>query len=240
MLLAMDRYFNTFESITPDFVARMWLGDTYVAEHAHQGRTTDTLQNRRAHGFSWSSPARRISSSPRRRRPPLLSPGPALRPDRPGARPVGYGLRRAAHLRGRSTMRPTCGWTRRVSGTSRPARVRIRLTMVAVNRRYHVALVDRLPAGLEIINPDLAVSERAVRPQRHVDDRLVLVVVGSVVRPSEPARCRRRGLHALSCGMASTTTATSPVRRRPASSSCRRPRPRRCTRRVFGRSASDA
>ncbi|MCB0151134.1 MAG: hypothetical protein KDE01_26220, partial [Caldilineaceae bacterium] len=44
VLLAMDRYFNTFESITPDFVARMWLGDTYVAEHAHQGRTTDTLQ----------------------------------------------------------------------------------------------------------------------------------------------------------------------------------------------------
>jgi uncharacterized protein YfaS (alpha-2-macroglobulin family) len=39
------------------------------------------------------------------------------------------------------------------------ARVRIKLTMVAVNRRYHVALVDRLPAGLEIINPDLAVSE---------------------------------------------------------------------------------
>jgi uncharacterized protein YfaS (alpha-2-macroglobulin family) len=37
--------------------------------------------------------------------------------------------------------------------------VRIRLTMVAVNRRYHVALVDRLPAGLEIINPDLAVAE---------------------------------------------------------------------------------
>jgi uncharacterized protein YfaS (alpha-2-macroglobulin family) len=39
------------------------------------------------------------------------------------------------------------------------ARVRVRLTLVAVNRRYHVALVDRLPAGLEIINPDLAVSE---------------------------------------------------------------------------------
>jgi len=39
------------------------------------------------------------------------------------------------------------------------ARVRVRLTMVADNRRYHVALVDRLPAGLEIINPALAVSE---------------------------------------------------------------------------------
>ena len=38
------------------------------------------------------------------------------------------------------------------------ARVRIKLTMVADNRRYHVALVDPLPAGLEIVNPALAVS----------------------------------------------------------------------------------
>ncbi len=30
--------------------------------------------------------------------------------------------------------------------------------MVADNRRYNVALVDPLPAGLEIVNPDLAVS----------------------------------------------------------------------------------
>jgi hypothetical protein len=33
--------------------------------------------------------------------------------------------------------------------------------MVADDRRYHVALVDPLPAGLEIINPALAVSETA-------------------------------------------------------------------------------
>jgi uncharacterized protein YfaS (alpha-2-macroglobulin family) len=38
------------------------------------------------------------------------------------------------------------------------ARVCVQLTMVADNRRYHVALVDPLPAGLEIINPALAVS----------------------------------------------------------------------------------
>jgi uncharacterized protein YfaS (alpha-2-macroglobulin family) len=38
------------------------------------------------------------------------------------------------------------------------ARVRVRLSMVADNRRYHVALVDPLPAGLEIVNPGLAVS----------------------------------------------------------------------------------
>jgi hypothetical protein len=39
------------------------------------------------------------------------------------------------------------------------ARVRVRISMVADNRRYHVALVDPLPAGLEIVNPALAVSE---------------------------------------------------------------------------------
>jgi hypothetical protein len=39
------------------------------------------------------------------------------------------------------------------------ARVRVRLTIVADSRRYHVALVDPLPAGLEIVNPSLAVSQ---------------------------------------------------------------------------------
>jgi uncharacterized protein YfaS (alpha-2-macroglobulin family) len=38
------------------------------------------------------------------------------------------------------------------------ARVRVRLAMVAENRRYHVALVDPLPAGLEAMNPALAVT----------------------------------------------------------------------------------
>jgi uncharacterized protein YfaS (alpha-2-macroglobulin family) len=33
--------------------------------------------------------------------------------------------------------------------------------MAADNRRYHVALMDPLPAGFEIINPELAVSQSA-------------------------------------------------------------------------------
>jgi uncharacterized protein YfaS (alpha-2-macroglobulin family) len=38
------------------------------------------------------------------------------------------------------------------------ARVRVKISMVAPSRRYHVALVDPLPAGLEIMNPALAVT----------------------------------------------------------------------------------
>ncbi len=36
--------------------------------------------------------------------------------------------------------------------------MRVRLTMVAETRRYHVALVDPLPAGLEALNPALATT----------------------------------------------------------------------------------
>jgi hypothetical protein len=38
------------------------------------------------------------------------------------------------------------------------ARVRVKLQMVNENRRYHVALVDPIPAGLEAMNPALAVT----------------------------------------------------------------------------------
>jgi uncharacterized protein YfaS (alpha-2-macroglobulin family) len=38
------------------------------------------------------------------------------------------------------------------------ARVRVKLTLAAPARRYHVALVDPLPAGVEALNPALAVT----------------------------------------------------------------------------------
>ena len=49
--------------------------------------------------------------------------------------------------------------TRDADGTWRiraGARVRVRLTMVAESQRTNVALVDPLPAGLVIVNPELA------------------------------------------------------------------------------------
>ena len=44
------------------------------------------------------------------------------------------------------------------------AKVRVRLTMVADAVRTHVALVDPLPAGLEALNPALAVSQTVPPP----------------------------------------------------------------------------
>ncbi|MFZ2097063.1 MAG: alpha-2-macroglobulin family protein, partial [Anaerolineales bacterium] len=44
VLLALDRYFNTFEKETPDFVARLWLGDTYAGSNEFLGRTTERYE----------------------------------------------------------------------------------------------------------------------------------------------------------------------------------------------------
>ncbi len=67
------------------------------------------------------------------------------------------------------------------------ARVRVHITLVADNRRYHVALVDPLPAGLEIVNPALAVSQKRAAG-RSIHPPVRLVVVGHLVRTPEPAR----------------------------------------------------
>ena len=83
--------------------------------------------------------------------------------------------------------------------------MRITLTMVAVNRRYHVALVDRLPAGFEIINPDLAVSE-SVPPAEVDTSRAKSVVVGSLVLSTRTCAMRAPRPSPPTCGMASTTT----------------------------------
>src|SRR6185503_14103806 len=42
VLLALDRYFQTYEKASPDFVARVWLGNDYAGDHAFRGRSTDS------------------------------------------------------------------------------------------------------------------------------------------------------------------------------------------------------
>src|SRR5437764_8793156 len=51
------------------------------------------------------------------------------------------------------------------------ARVRVRVTMVAVARRYHVALVDPIPAGLDALNPELAVTGSTPQDPKDTTDR---------------------------------------------------------------------
>jgi uncharacterized protein YfaS (alpha-2-macroglobulin family) len=163
VLLALDRYFNTYESETPDFLARMWLGETFAGEHEYVGRTTERHQT--------------------------IVPM-AYLVDETGEGPDTYDLILSKEGIGRLYYRLGLNYSptdleldpldmgfvvsRSYEAMDDPedvyqdedgtwhikagARVRVRLSMVADSRRYHVALVDPLPAGLEIVNPALAVS----------------------------------------------------------------------------------
>ena len=189
--------------MTPDFVARIWLGDTYVAEHAFQGRTTDTHQTDRAH--EPTSP-----SSDGTQDLIIAKEGDGRLYYRLGLRyaptdlaldplDMGFVVQRSYEAVDdpADVRRDDDGIWHIKAG----ARVRVRLTMVADNRRYHVALVDPLPAGLEIINPALAVSESVPSdPNDTSTTGYWLVVVGPVVRAPEPARRPRRSLHAPPVG----------------------------------------
>jgi uncharacterized protein YfaS (alpha-2-macroglobulin family) len=157
VLLALDRYFRTYERATPDFVARLWLGDDYVGGHAFRGRTTDRRltevpmdwllerPDRRELIVSKEGPGRLYYRIGMRYAPADLVPEPAEH---------GFSVARTYEAVDDSAdvrREPDGTWVVRAG-----ARVRVRLTLAAPERRYHVALVDPLPAGFEALNPELA------------------------------------------------------------------------------------
>jgi uncharacterized protein YfaS (alpha-2-macroglobulin family) len=163
VLLALDSYFRTYEAQTPDFVARVWLGDRFAAEHEYRGRTTEQAY--------LSVPMKALCDLGSGADVVLAKEGPGRMYYRLGldyvpselqlnAENCGFQVSRtyeavgAGNDAGDDVRRDDNGvWHIRAG-----AQVRVRLKLVAASRRYHVALVDPLPAGLEPLNPALAVT----------------------------------------------------------------------------------
>jgi hypothetical protein len=158
ILLALHRYFQTFEAVTPDFVARVWLGDEYVAEHAYRGRTTDrdvTLVPMAELVGGGDEPIVLAKDGTGRLYYRL---GLRYAPDDLTLAPRDEGfvvdrVYEAVGDAGDVRRDPDGTWHIRAGAT-----VRVRLTMVADAQRAHVALVDPLPAGLEPLNSALSAS----------------------------------------------------------------------------------
>ena len=233
VLLSLDRYFNTYEAQTPDFVARFWLGDTYAGSSEFRGRTTEIHETLIPMTYVLSE-----TSAGGGTQDLILS------KEGPGRLYYRLGLRYAPTDLNLDPLDMGFVVLRRYEAVDDPedvsqdsdgvwhikagARVRVHITMVADNRRYHVALVDPLPAGLEIVNPALAVSQNA-----------------PAGRPGSPSATAggggERGTNTRTCAMtapkpsppcsgtACTNTPTSPAPPPPAPSSSRPPKPRRCT-----------
>lgn len=157
ILLALDRYFNTFEKVTPDFVARAWLGERFAGEQKFHGRSTDRQQV--------SVPMRYLTPQSDASNLVISKDGTGrlyyrvsinYAPSDLNLKPVDYGF---TVERSYEAVDDPKDVSRAADGTwhiKAGARVRVRLTMVTPARRYHVALVDPLPAGFETLNPTLA------------------------------------------------------------------------------------
>lgn len=161
VLLALDRYFHAFEKQTPDFVARVWLGADYAGEHVFKGRSTARL--------TFDVPMKRVAEGAKDGVKDLVI-------DKQGAGRLYYriGMRYAPRDLHLKPLEAGFAVQRRYEAVDDPAdvsraadgsytikagaMVRVRVTMVAPSRRVHVALVDPLPAGLEALNPALAVQ----------------------------------------------------------------------------------
>jgi uncharacterized protein YfaS (alpha-2-macroglobulin family) len=158
VLVALDRYFQTYEKATPDFVARAWLGSKLAGEQRFQGRSTERqhvdipMKSVAAAGkadvtIAKEGPGRLYYRIGMRYAPKDLRLPPASN---------GFTVERVYEAvdQPSDVRRGADGGYRIKAG----ARVRVRLSMLAPARRYHVALVDPLPAGLEPLNSALAIT----------------------------------------------------------------------------------
>jgi hypothetical protein len=171
-LLACDRYFRTFENVTPDFVARVWLGETYAGSSVFKGRSAQ----RQLITVPMQDIAQ-IIGKPGETKPLILG---HSGPDGPkgagrmyyrlGLRVVPENLQLQASDQGFRVERAYAGIddpkdvTKASDGSWKikaGARVRVTVTVVATTRRYHVAVSDPLPAGLE---PEFAQTSPVIYP----------------------------------------------------------------------------
>ena len=158
ILLALGRYFDTFEATDPDFVARVWLGDLYAAEHTFAGRSTD----------------RASTLIPMAE---LLDEGDAdliVQKDGDGRLYYRLGLRYAPDDLDLEPLDRGFVVQRSYEAVGDPgdvwldddgvwhvlagATVRVNVTMVNDSRRTNMVLIDPLAAGFETLNPALAVT----------------------------------------------------------------------------------
>lgn len=158
VLVALDKYFRTYENTAPDFIARAWLGNDYAGEHAYRGYNVDRQEVR--------IPMKQLAA--------LGSGNLTIQKDGPGRlyfrvgmqyAPLDLKLPPADHgftvTRVYEPVDAPDEVKRDAEGNwhvKAGSKVRVRVTMVAPARRHHVALVDAMPAGFEAMNAALAVT----------------------------------------------------------------------------------
>ena len=156
-VMALDKYFRTYEAVTPDFAVNMWLGSDYVGQHKYQGRSNKY----------------QVSSVPMNVVPEKGN----ITLDKKGQGRFYYRLGLKYALKDLTPEPLEAGFAvvRTYEGADDPgdvqridantwqfklgSRIRCTTKLVAPARRAHVALSVPLPAGCEILNSALKMTE---------------------------------------------------------------------------------
>ena len=156
ILVALDKYFAVYEKDTPEFVSHTWLGEMYAGEQKWNGRSTETK--------TVKVPMKNIVEGEGEKPLVIHKQGKGRLYYRLGLDYALTGIKLKDASYGFFVSRTFEGVddTKHVTKDSEGLwhfkigeKVQVRIEMVTTLRRYHIALVDKLPAGLEIINPVL-------------------------------------------------------------------------------------
>ncbi|KNC56184.1 uncharacterized protein AMSG_02198 [Thecamonas trahens ATCC 50062] len=161
-LVALHKYFTVREAEVPDFAVHLWLASEFAGTAAFAGRTTDTLVGTVPMAKLLDSAA--ASDRDGLTRLIVEKSGPGRLYYRIAVDYAPAALTVDALDRGFTVAREYVGVdspdhaVRADDGSWRIAlgeKIRVRVYMRTTQRRYHVALVDQLPAGFEALNPAL-------------------------------------------------------------------------------------
>ncbi len=171
VLLALDRYFRTYEGVTPDFAARLWLGDKFAGEGKFQGRSTNRVESQIPMAYlAKTSGTQNLTIDKVGVGRLYYRVGMRYAPKSLDLKPADYGftvkrvyeaIDKPADVRHEADG----SWVIHAG-----AKVRVRLSMIATTRRYHVALTDPLPAGFEAVNSELQGTESTARDTQGTGD----------------------------------------------------------------------
>jgi alpha-2-macroglobulin len=159
VLIALDKYFHKFEAATPDFVARMWLGDKLATEQQFKGRNKN--ENRVEVPLDKLDKTLTLQKDGTGRLYYRLGMTYAPTDLKLAAADYGFVVSRNYEALGdnRDVRRDKDGTWHIKAGSE----VKVTVGMQVPSRRYHVALVDPLPAGFEPLNPALRGSGNQAR-----------------------------------------------------------------------------
>lgn len=170
-LIALDRYFSTYEKKTPDFLSRTWLGTQFIGESRFSGRSTETRQ--------LNVPMKFLQSHPEDKNVLLAKEGSGrlyyrlalnYTPKKLalGAIDNGFVLSRTYEAvdNPKDLSKDAQGvWHVKAGST-----LRARLELSLPSSRYHVALSDPFAAGMEPVNTALEGISESKKTARFVSD----------------------------------------------------------------------